>query len=297
MRMPERYQEDHVKSNLSGGVQAVHRSLALLENIASVRDAALGELAREVKLPASTTHRLLATLNAAGYVAHDPVSRRYRLGPRLVALGQIADQLEGGLADAARPALARLQAELDETANLVMLDGSWIVYIDQIESARAVRMSSRIGNREPAHASAAGKAILAQQPSDVLDRVLARSTFERLTPNTITTVSELRAELAAVRARGYAIDSGETNDEVMCIASPLVTTGSATRAALSICGPIGRMRRHGPAVVGQLVAAETRRVAHDIRKSALAAACFPQVMAPRLRKGVALAQAPNLGSP
>jgi DNA-binding IclR family transcriptional regulator len=247
--------KDGAKS--TNGVQAVTRALALLEQLGLVRDAGLAELAGGTGLQPSTAHRLLATLAAAGFVSTDPISRRYRLGSRLTVLGRVAEQREEDLIDAARPSLEALHGNLDETANLVILDGTTIVYIDQIESSRAVRMFSEVGNRVPAHASAAGKAMLAAHDDDALRRILDRSDLLKVTANTITDRDELIAELDSIRERGFAIDNGEFDDDVVCVAAPIVR-GFAVVAALSVSGPAGRMRRHGVEKSGAAVKREAR---------------------------------------
>lgn len=240
------------------------RAVALIEHLGVVSDAGLAELADATGLERSTAHRLLATLATVGFVSADPVSRRYRLGPRLAVLGRTAQRREEDLIDAARPSLAAIHGELDETANLVLLDGTTIVYIDQVESSRAVRMFSQIGNRVPAHASGAGKAMLAFQEKIAQKRVLDRLELVSVTPNTITDRGRLITELTAIRKRGYAIDNGEFDEDVMCVAAPIVAPGSPVTAALSISGPAVRMRRHGIDEAGTIVQREAGAVAQRL---------------------------------
>jgi IclR family transcriptional regulator, acetate operon repressor len=254
----------------TNGVQAVTRALTLLEQLGLVRDAGLAELAETTGLQPSTVHRLLATLAAAGFVATDPVSRRYRLGSRLQLLGRRAAEREEDLTDAARPALEALHDSLDETANLVVLDGSMIVYVDQIESSRAVRMFSQVGNRVPAHASGAGKAILAAHSDDVVRRILDRAPLAQITVNTITDREQFVAELETIRARGFAIDNGEFDEDVVCVAAPIVREGTVV-AAVSVSGPANRMRRHGLDESGTAVRRETDAVSERLASRALGA--------------------------
>jgi IclR family acetate operon transcriptional repressor len=236
-----------------GTVQSVGRSLELIEAVARLGDAGLVELSEATGLSPSTTHRLLATLIAYGWVAQDPRTSRYRLGQRLVAIAGGAEARSARLRAAAQPAMRRLRDEYDETTNLVVLDGLSIVYIDQVESSRPVRMFSQIGNRVPAHASGAGKAQLAYQPHAVVDALSAREPFDALTPRTITAASALHEELARIRARGFAFDEEEYDEGVTCVAAPVFDHSGEVLAAISMSGPSARMSRLDLMRVGERI--------------------------------------------
>lgn len=237
-------------------VRAVVRGLRLLEALAERPSATLAELAAATGLGASTTHRLLATLVGEGYVSRDAATQRYRLGHRVAALSRSAAMPTEALRAAAGPHMTALRDAFDETVNLVVLDGSVIVYVDQAESARPVRMFSRIGNRVPAHASGGGKAILAQLPPDRLDELLGTGPLAALTARTVTDPGELRARLDDVRERGWALDDGEYDESVVCVAAAI----PAASAALTISGPAERLRTLDLAAAGERVVAAAARV-------------------------------------
>lgn len=244
----------------AGPVQAVARSLRLLNAIAADGEVGVIELAQATGLSAGTTHRLLATLVAGGYVEHDPQTRRYRLGIQLFTVAAAGERQLGRLRRAAAPALERLRDAFDETTNLVVLDRASIVYVDQVESTRPVRLFSRIGNRVPAHASGAGKALLAHAAAEDVEALLAGPPLQAVTEHTITAADALRAELVRVRERGWALDEEEFDEGVVCAAAPVLVGGRAL-AAVSVSGPSERMRRRALDAVGARVAQAAGEVA------------------------------------
>lgn len=241
-------------------VRSVVRSLRLLEVLADQSSATLADLAAATSLEPSTTHRLLSTLAGEGYVGRDDGSQRYRLGHRVAALARVAAPPLDALRAAARPGMVELRDQFDETVNLVVLDGPAIVYLDQVESTRPVRMFSRIGNRVAAHASGGGKAILAQLPPDGPADLLGTEPLERLTDRTITDPAELRAHLDNVRARGWALDDGEYDLSVGCVAAAI----PGASAAVTISGPIERMHAMDLDSTGATLAAAGARIGAEV---------------------------------
>jgi IclR family transcriptional regulator, acetate operon repressor len=220
----------------SGSVQSIERAFGLLEVMASSGGiAGLSELSQRSGLAVPTIHRLLRTLVELGYVRQEP-SRKYALGPRLVALGDSASRLVGARAT---PHLARLTEELGESANLALLDGHEVLYVAQAPGQHEMRMITEVGRRAPAHCTAVGKAILAGLPEARVDAILAAAGMEARTPNTLVTPAALKHDLEAVRSRGYALDEQEQELGVRCVGVAL--PGEPPRAAISVSGPIGRM--------------------------------------------------------
>lgn len=233
-------------------VQSLTRALDLLDHLADAGGrATLSELAAASGLPAASVHRLLATLVAQGHVRRE-ARRRYALGPRLVRLGDVAGHVLG---EGVGAMLRELVAATGESANLAGLDGSdppAAVYLAQAPSPHPMRMFTEVGRRVPLHATGVGKALLAAMPPEVVDALVARAGMPAHTPATLTDPARLRDELAASRRRGWALDEGEQEVGVRCVAASV--PGAPTPCAVSVSGPAARFspedaERAGPAVV------------------------------------------------
>ncbi|MDV3125158.1 IclR family transcriptional regulator [Mycobacterium sp. 21AC1] len=219
------------------GVQSVDRALALLEHLADAGGAMrLAELEEVTGLPLPTIHRLLRSLAHNGYVRQE-TSRRYALGPRLIRLGQSATRTLGGAW--AGPRLATLVAEIGETANMAVLEADSVVYVAQVPSAHSMRMFTEVGRRVAAHSTGVGKALLSQLTDDQVCDLLVRTGMPANTARTHTDRGAFLAELAEIREQGWAVDDGEQEIGVRCVAVPL--PGAPTLSAVSVSGPSGRI--------------------------------------------------------
>lgn len=211
----------------------------------------LARAAQVTKLPKSSAFRYLATLESRRYVERDPTTGEYRLG--LALLPVQAHQVEL-LCRRARPYLERLQQEFGETANLGLLDGSRVVYLDIVESLHTMRLAARPGDRDPLHATALGKAIAAQLPAERVRDILRREGMPRLTEHTLTTQRDYLTALEDVRATGYAVDDGENEIGARCVAAAL--PGGDPPLAISVSGPAARFKAElVPAVAARIVEA------------------------------------------
>ncbi len=225
-----------VRGPRRAGVQSLDRAFELLDVLADADgDVGLSQLALAAQLPMPTTHRIVRSLVSAGYVVQLP-TRRYTLGPRLIGLGESA----GRMLDAwARRQLAHLAESAGETANLAMLDGDMVVYVAQAPSSRhTMRMFTEVGRRVFPHCTGVGKALLAGVGDDTVREMLGRVGMPVRTDRTITDPDAFTAELALVRARGYAVDDGEQEQGVRCVA---VALPGNSKTAISVSGPAGRL--------------------------------------------------------
>ncbi|MGN6331174.1 MAG: IclR family transcriptional regulator [Motilibacteraceae bacterium] len=219
------------------GVQSVDRALDVLEALAA-RDVPMGvsDLALSTGLAYGTLHRLLRTLVARGYVRQD-ASRKYAVGPAVARLSAAGTR---SLAAPVRPYLARLVEVSGETSNFAVLEGDFVVYVAQVPSNHKLRMFAEVGRRVLPHCTAVGKVLLAQLPVDVVDALVARTGLPRRTERTITDPVAFHAELASVRERGFAVDDGEEEVGVRCLAVPVADRGRVV-GAFSVSGPADRM--------------------------------------------------------
>lgn len=223
------------------GVQSVERTLDILEALVDFgTEVGLVEISQAVALPLATVHRLLGTLSARGYAKQNRQNRKYALGFRALQMGHDMRQ-RFSLRLEARPFLQRLAQEYGESANLAVLDDADIVYIDQFQSSRILRMYTQIGNRLPAHSTGSGKAILAFADGELLDGIIARHGLKARTAKTITDETDFRNELAEIRGRGYAMDDEEQEEGVRCVAVPVRDASGHVVAAISVSGPATRL--------------------------------------------------------
>jgi IclR family acetate operon transcriptional repressor len=248
------------------GVQSLERAFLLLELMADAGgEVAISRLAADSGLPVSTIHRLVRTLVARGYVRQLP-SRRYVLGPRLIHLGEFASRM---LATWAQPHLAWLVDAIGETANLAMLDGDRVVYAAQVPSRHSMRMFTEVGRRVHLHCTGVGKVLLAQLPPETARELMVRGGMPARTDVTVTDPDELLAQLPAIADQGYAVDDGEQEAGVRCVAVPV--PGGSSAGAISVSGPAGRLGMDAVPRVVPLLQSAAAALAAELREDGAAA--------------------------
>ncbi|GAB4585477.1 IclR family transcriptional regulator [Nocardia sp. IFM 10818] len=244
----------------SGGVQSIERAFALLETMADEGGMmGVSQLAAASGLPLPTIHRLVRTLVELGYLHQEP-SRQYALGPKLIRLGESSARM---LSSRALPHLTRLVDELGESANMARLDGDGIVYVAQAPSRHSMRMFTEVGRRVLPHCTAVGKVMLAGMPPERVRELLQRTGMPRYTDHTITDPAEFARQLEIAAATGYAMDDGEQELGVRCVAVALPE--APARLAISISGPAGRMTEDLVERAVPLLTEVGRALAADLR--------------------------------
>lgn len=247
-------------------VAAVQRAIAVLEALAEGnsgppgRDGnALGtnEIARRTGINASTVSRLLATLADAGLVEHVPGTGRYRLGIRLLHLGNaVLARLD--LREIARPHLAALTAETGETSTLSAPGEREAITVDYVQSPSYVRSVAQIGRPSVAHATAVGKVFLAWGGR------LPEGPLRRFTPSTVTDRRRLAAEIEQARARGYASAVGEREPDLSAIAAPVFSARGDLVAILGVQGPATRFDEQARAAALPALLAHARAISEAL---------------------------------
>jgi IclR family KDG regulon transcriptional repressor len=219
---------------------ALSRGIDILELfLSNPRQRSMAQIVEETSLPRTTVHELVGTLVNRRFLDRNP-DGQVALGIRVFQLGWVyREQLD--LAREANAVALDIASHCEENVNVAVLEDLDVVYIATVESSHSVRLFSAVGRRLPAHATALGKALLAQLTNEALEiRYQNRRELPILTPQTLSSFGSLKAQLETVRASGVAIEHREANDAVACVAAPIQdATGNAV-AAISISVPILR---------------------------------------------------------
>ncbi|HSK90714.1 MAG TPA: IclR family transcriptional regulator [Euzebyales bacterium] len=218
-------------------IGSVDRALRVLLLLRARGPVTLTAVSRELDVAPSTAHRLLATLLRHDFVRQDAVTRAYLPGRMLLEIGLAAV----GSLDVrrrARPELETLARDLEETAHLVLRDRDRVLFLDTVESPRAVRVTDRTGTTLPAHCTAAGKVLLAQLDRPALRGLLGAAPLERLTPRSCVDLDALERELRQIRARGYATNFAESERGLSAVAAAVpAAVGAAGTMSVTVSVP------------------------------------------------------------
>lgn len=212
------------------------RVLGLLFARGSGQVLSLQEIAREVDLPTSTTHRILQLCLLHGMVMQDR-EQRYSVGPALLAVGLGAVE-DWGLATAVQGPLRELATDVRDEAYLTMRIGFAGVFVARSASPRPIRVIEPLFSNLPLHCGASRKMLLAHAGDDFLAQYLEQAELVKFTENTITDERALRDELQKIRADGYAISYGERSREICGVASPVFGPHGHILASVTVLAPI-----------------------------------------------------------
>jgi len=248
----------------SNQVQSVMRAMKIMNCIAEAEDGIqLMELALRVGLAASTTHRLLTSLQQGRYVRFDAERRLWYMGVQAFINGNAFANTRD-VVTLARPHLRELMKESDETANLAVEDRGDVIYLLQVECRHLMRALAGPGARVPIYCSGSGKAILAAMNDGQLNKTLQKVSLHRLTTKTITTLAGLRRELREIRRNGFAIDNEEHSIGVRCVGAAIYNEHSEVFGAVSISGLASRIPDSKLMELGALVKARAHLITAEI---------------------------------
>jgi DNA-binding IclR family transcriptional regulator len=245
---------------------ALERGFAIVEFLAKTNGGlTTSQIARSLKLPKSSVHCLLGTLQSLGYVYRSLTSGRYRVSLRVCALAQMALS-EISLIDLARPHLRRLAQSTNLTIHMAALmeDGSCVL-VEKISPPNALHVATWIGKHVSLHCTAVGKAVAAYLPEGALDTLIREQGLLRHNDNTICTARRLKQELAAVRERGYALDEEEEEINMRCVGSPVFDSTDKAVAAVSIVGTVSQLNAGSLNHLGRYVVATAREISVQLR--------------------------------
>lgn len=229
-------------------VAAVSRCLDVLESLVGVAGGCeLGDIADRVDTPRSAVHRILATLMARGWVVQDESTQHYSLSLKLSTLA-FRDLDVRLVTDVVQAILDELARRTREYCRLGIVEGDTVAWVSRAQGAvNGLRYDADMGQEVALHATATGKAWLATLPEEEAVRIVcARGFFAhlRLGPHAISTIDELRRQLAETRARGYAVAIEEAEPGIVALAATFRSDprpGAAVAGTLSVAGPISRI--------------------------------------------------------
>ncbi len=202
----------------------------------------IGEMAKTLDVHRSSASRLAATLAALGYLARAGPPGRYRLGARLLQLGELAAH-ELDFRSVTIEELRGLVDGVGETAHAGELEGAEVISIIVVDGWHSLRMHGRVGKRAPAHCSSLGKALLSCLSDEELSALFgSMRELETRTANSVKTLHALRAELSKTRLRGYSLDDEELEEGLRCVGAPILDRFGKAVASISVSGPIARMK-------------------------------------------------------
>jgi len=213
-------------------LESLERAVAVLEVFDRDHPAlTLSEVSRLTDISRATARRILLTFSALGHIGTD--GRVFYLTPKVLDLGwNYFASL--GVDDVARPIMEKLVAEVDESCSMSTLDLPDVVYVARVHTRRIMTIGGRVGSRLPAHATAAGRVMLAGLPGPELDAYLATDPLHRHTPRTVVDPNAFGQEIAQIRRRGWALIDQELETGLRAVAAPVTGRDDRVIAALSL---------------------------------------------------------------
>ena len=239
-------------------IKSLDRAMEVLDYLSARPGLTLSELSGGLDQSPATVYRILVTLEGRRMVEFDPAEQLWHIGPQSYVIGARFLR-RTSLVERARPILRALMEDTGETANLGIVREASVLFVSQVETHESIRAFFPPGTLSPLHASGIGKALLAEMAGERLEKLLARD-MERFTEHTLAEPEALRADLAAIRTRGYSIDAEEKNLGMRCIAAAVFDASGEAVAGISVSGPTIRMREDRTNETGRAVKRAAREL-------------------------------------
>jgi DNA-binding IclR family transcriptional regulator len=230
------------EENRGSSIKSLVKALHLLQLFTPKEpEWAFNDMESHLGFHKSSIQRLVTTLEAEGFLERtEPGKSRYRLGPQVLYLGNVAAQ-SIDLRRAARPALEGLVKATGETSHLCVVEQSQCYYLDKMDSPQSIRIVTYVGQRLNMHCTGVGKALLSGMSVEEVDRIIAERGLPKFTENTITDRDTLLKELSHIRHLGVSYDNEEFEIGLRCIAAPIFNHQGRVVAAISFSGPAQRL--------------------------------------------------------
>jgi DNA-binding IclR family transcriptional regulator len=239
-------------ANAKNRIQTYRKMMDVLHSFSRVdRQLPLATIAANAGLPRATAHRILTALREIGFIEQDTRRGTYSLGLGLFELGSLA-LANMDLVREAKPFIDELTQGSGTAAHLGVFNGMEVVVVEREDQPDRPIRTVRPVEAAPAYCTGLGKAVLAFQAKDVVDRIIGAG-LKRYTRNTLTSAAALRQDLTRVRQCGYAIDNGEHQLWVRCVAAPIRDAYGRVFAAVSVTGAADQMSEERTPVLADLV--------------------------------------------
>jgi IclR family pca regulon transcriptional regulator len=246
--------------------------MSILELFSDKRPSlSISEVAELTGLNRATCYRFCQTFRQLGYLEELP-DRRFRPGLKAVSLAHSALSSRE-LPELALPYLERLRADINETVNMGLLDGTEVVYVARVLSDHLISLRLYVGSRLPAYAASLGRAMLAFMPEDEAMDIIDRSELVSITSHTIADRERLLSELRKIREQGYAFNNQEIANGLRGVAAPVLTDDGRPIAAINVSIP---HPLKGPEEIEEVLAPKVIATAREI--GALASKVAPNLV-------------------
>ena len=246
-------------------VKSSARTLDILKLISEYPDdLTLSDISHTTNIPLSSLHALVHTMVEKEYLVRDEHSLRYAFGPGFARLvTSFASNID--LVSLADPVIDKMRCGCEEGISMSILDGDMIRFIHFRHATSMVQVVNTIGSHLPAHATGSGQVMLAYLPDEEVDRLYPDEQLPRTTQNTITSRSELKRTLKAVRLQGYAIDNEESESGIWAIAGCIRNPDGKPMAAISIVAPTTRVHEELIPIWTKLITESATELSAKIR--------------------------------
>jgi IclR family pca regulon transcriptional regulator len=259
---PEAALDDHEKLSNRDFVSSLSRGLSILSSFSRTsRKMTLSEVASETGMSRATARRFLLTLVKEGYVVTD--GKMFDLTPKVLDLGfSVLSKI--GIWDRARPFMERLSEQTGESCTAAILDGLEVVYVAGVQAHNIISVGITIGSRQSAFYTANGRVLLAAQPEEYWDGIIANARLVPRTAYSVTNKAEFRRILERVRADGHSLVDQELETGLLSVAIPLRYRSGVLAGAINIAVPSIRAT---PEDMTQVFLPQLRETADQIQRS------------------------------
>lgn len=254
-----------MKQNIPATVKSADRVLDILEAVAvAPGQKSFSQLMTDLGIPRSSLFQLLGNLMTRGYLQQDAATMRYRLGPRIAELGRQSPAPQ--LSAVVMPLIERLGQDTNETAGFYVRDGDHVKAIATRTSNQALAYTMRVGEKAPLYAISSGKIVLSRMSDADIKAYLARTGFEKITPQTLSSAKQVWEQIRLARDEGFAYAREEFTVGIIGIATA-VTIGDKLAGAVNLAVPTARYTRQSAPFLRQRLLIAAAQMAEAIEKS------------------------------